>query len=61
METKYSDHGVPGACRPGRVSTVEGYLMFEGISVKKVPRRCGNSGKIREESDVFLALSTSNP
>jgi hypothetical protein len=43
------------------VSTVEGYLMFEGISVKKVPRRCGNSGKIREESDVFLALSTSNP
>lgn len=47
--TKYSDHAVPGACQPGRLSTVEGQLMFEGISEKKVPRRCGNSWKIREE------------
>lgn len=49
METKCSDHAVPGACQPRRVRTVEGHLMFEGISVKKVPRRCSNSRKIREE------------
>lgn len=49
-----------GACHSGRVSAAEGHIMFEGISVKAVPRRC-NKREIWEGSDAFLALSIQTP
>lgn len=49
-----------GACHSGRVSAAEGHIMFEGISVKAVPRRC-NNWEIWEGSDAFLALSIQIP